>query len=71
MNPYRETELPQTSDDGARRPLDELVLPIAILALGLVGLVVGLVCGRATEAGLGVAATLFGAYATRALVRRR
>ncbi len=73
MDPYRRiTARSSTSsaDDVAPLPREEIVITLAILALGVLGIVIGLACDRPTEAGLGVAVTIFGAYTARALFRR-
>jgi hypothetical protein len=66
MDPYR--RVAPTKDEPRSR--EELVIAFATLALGLLGVAIGLVFGRPTEAGLGVAITVLGAYAARALIRR-
>jgi len=59
MHPYRDGETREEQSGSA----GDLLIAIAILLVGGLLLAIGLVSGRATEAGLGVAALLFGVYA--------
>lgn len=69
MGPYRSA--PKRAEEDREPRSEEIVIAVAMLVLGLAGIALGLLAGRATEAGLGVAMAIFGAFAARAVRRSR